>query len=123
MYEYKVKIIKVVDGDTVDGLIDCGFNIFVKKRIRLADIDAPETRTKNKEIKRKGIIAKNRLIELLQNSKGHLTVKTELDRTGKFGRVLGVLLAKYQDSDFQGRYLNINQQLLTEGLVEVYGKV
>tara|TARA_B100001123_G_scaffold53955_2_gene56911 strand:+ start:8347 stop:8688 length:342 start_codon:yes stop_codon:yes gene_type:complete len=113
----------VIDGDTVDGLIDCGFSIFVKKRIRLAKINAPETRTRNKSEKAKGLKAKKRLQELLKEHKGALRVRTELDKTGKFGRVLGTLFAIHSDSQFQQRELNINKQLLDEGLVEVYGKV
>lgn len=120
MYEYKLKITRVIDGDTVDALIDCGFGILLQKRIRLSNINAPETRTKDKEEKERGIKAKDRLKELIKEHKGHLTVKTRLDKTGKFGRVLGVLLAKYQDSGYQGRYLNLNQQLLDEGVVQLY---
>lgn len=120
MYEYKVKITRVIDGDTVDALIDCGFGILLQKRIRLSNINAPETRTKDKEIKKRGIKAKNRLKDLVKEHKNNLTVKTSLDKTGKFGRVLGVLLAKYQESEYQGRYLNLNQQLLEEGLVKPY---
>ena len=56
----------------------------------------------------------------MKEHKNNLTVKTSLDKTGKFGRVLGVLLAKYQESEYQGRYLNLNQQLLEEGLVKPY---
>ena len=122
MYEYKLKVNRVIDGDTVDATIDCGFSIFIKKRIRLAKIDAPETRTRNKAEKARGLKAKERLKELIKDNKNNLVVQTELDKTGKFGRVLGVILAKYQESEFQGRYLNLNQQLLTEGLVEIYGK-
>jgi len=122
MYEYKLKVNRVIDGDTVDATIDCGFSIFIKKRIRLAKIDAPETRTRNKAEKARGLKAKQRLKELIKDNKNNLVVQTELDKTGKFGRVLGVLLSKYQDSEFQGRYLNLNQQLLTEGLVKIYGK-
>ena len=122
MYEYNLKISRVVDGDTVDALIDCGFSIFLKKRIRLAKINAPETRTRDKSQKAKGMKAKKRLQELLAEHRGHLRVRTELDKTGKFGRVIGTLLAIHADSDFQQRTLNINKQLLDEGLVEVYGK-
>ena len=122
MYEYRLKINRVIDGDTVDATIDCGFNIFVNKRIRLSHIDAPETRTRDMVEKTKGKAAKKRLQELLDENTNNLVVQTQLDKSGKFGRVLGGILAKYQDSEFQGRYLNINQQLLTEGLVKIYGK-
>ena len=51
MYEYKAKLVKVVDGDTVDAMIDCGFSVYRKERIRLLGIDAPETRTRDKKEK------------------------------------------------------------------------
>ena len=53
MYEYRLKVTRIIDGDTVDGLIDLGFSTFVKKRIRLQGIDAPETRTRDKAEKEK----------------------------------------------------------------------
>ena len=51
MYKYKAKLIKVVDGDTIDALIDCGFSTFKKERVRLRGINAPESRTRDKEEK------------------------------------------------------------------------
>ena len=65
MYKYNAKLIRVIDGDTVDALIDLGFNVWVKKRIRLYGINAPETRTKDLEEKKAGNAAESRLIELL----------------------------------------------------------
>jgi micrococcal nuclease len=62
MYVYKAKLDRVVDGDTVDANIDLGFDISINKRIRLAGIDTPETRTRNKEEKVKGLASKSRLI-------------------------------------------------------------
>ena len=67
MYTYKAKLDRVVDGDTVDANIDLGFDISIHKRIRLAGIDTPETRTKDKEEKTKGLASKSRLIELLKD--------------------------------------------------------
>ena len=66
MYTYKAKIIRVIDGDTVDALIDIGFHVHVKKRIRLYGINAPESRTRDKEEKVRGLAAKARLKEILQ---------------------------------------------------------
>ena len=60
MYTYKAKVTRVVDGDTVDALIDLGFDTHVKKRIRLYGMDAWESRTRNKEEKVKGLAAKAR---------------------------------------------------------------
>tara|TARA_R100000005_G_C4844088_1_gene113969 strand:- start:58 stop:456 length:399 start_codon:yes stop_codon:yes gene_type:complete len=89
MHEYKVdKIKKVVDGDTVDVIIDLGFNILHSARIRLLGIDTPESRTRDLEEKKYGLKAKKYLKEQL--AKGDVTIKSHKEK-GKFGRVLGVL--------------------------------
>ena len=97
MYEYKCKILRVVDGDTVDVDIDLGFGIWMKKeRVRMMGIDTPESRTRDKVEKTFGLASKNRLKELLPV--GSIAVlKTEIDRSGedkkgKFGRILGDFL-------------------------------
>ena len=92
MYEYRVKVIKVIDGDTVDVDIDLGFNTWVKnERVRIMGIDTPESRTRNKIEKRFGLLAKARLKSLLGKQ---IVLKTQIDRKGqdmkgKFGRILG----------------------------------
>ena len=91
MYEYKAKLSRVVDGDTVDAIIDCGFNTFKKERVRLYGIDTPECRTRNKEEKVKGLAAKARLEELIKEGKNEFKIKTSIDKKGKFGRLLGEL--------------------------------
>lgn len=92
MYEYRAKIIKIVDGDTVDVDIDLGFGISLNnERVRIMGIDTPESRTRDKVEKKFGLASKNRLKEIL----GKTTVlKTQInkkgeDMKGKFGRVLG----------------------------------
>jgi micrococcal nuclease len=94
MYEYKCKILRVVDGDTVDVDIDLGFGMWMhKERVRMMGIDTPESRTRDKVEKAFGIASKDRLKELLPI--GSISIlKTEIDRSGedsrgKFGRVLG----------------------------------
>jgi micrococcal nuclease len=94
MYEYKCKILRVVDGDTVDVDIDLGFGVWMhKERVRMMGIDTPESRTRDKVEKAFGLASKARLKELLPiGSIGVL--KTEIDRSGedkkgKFGRILG----------------------------------
>jgi micrococcal nuclease len=94
MYEYKCKILRVVDGDTVDVDIDLGFGMWMhKERVRMMGIDTPESRTRDKVEKAFGLASKDRLKELLPI--GSISVlKTEIDRSGedsrgKFGRVLG----------------------------------
>ena len=91
MYEYKVEIVKVIDGDTVDVNIDLGFGVWLhKERVRLYGIDTPESRTSDKEEKVYGLMAKDFLIEWI--SAGNVTLKTKTyDAKGKFGRILGEL--------------------------------
>jgi len=104
-YEYRVKITRVVDGDTVDADIDLGFNEFKRDRIRLIGIDTPESRTRNKKEKALGLKAKARLKELIaeapvidgKRGKKAVYLKTTKDGKGKFGRILGTLLIGEQD--------------------------
>lgn len=113
MYEYKAKITRVVDGDTVDALIDCGFSVFRQERIRLYGIDAYESRTRDKKEKKKGLAAKARLKELVKDGKNFVIVRTEIDKKGKFGRLLGRL---YRTPDFeQLGGLSYNDILVNEG--------
>ena len=92
MYEYRAKILKVVDGDTVDVDIDLGFGIVLTdERVRIMGIDTPESRTRDKVEKKFGLAAKARLKQLLGKSS---VLKTQInkngeDMKGKFGRILG----------------------------------
>ena len=87
MYEYAIKeVVRVVDGDTIDIIIDLGFNLTKKERVRLAGIDAPESRTTDLEEKKMGLESKEFLTRRL-NDCVNLKVKTEKD--GKYGRMLG----------------------------------
>ena len=89
-FSYRInKVTKVVDGDTIDVIIDIGFDILYKSRVRLFGIDTPESRTRNLDEKKRGLLAKEYLKEALKNGK-KLSVKTYKDyETGKFGRILG----------------------------------
>ena len=89
MYNYNAKLDRVVDGDTIDAMIDLGFGVHVKKRIRLAGINAPESRTRNKVEKKLGIAAKERLKDLLEGAAN--VFELESQELGKYGRVLGRL--------------------------------
>ena len=97
MYEYKSKVIKVVDGDTVDVDIDLGFGVWLKdERVRIMGIDTPESRTRDKVEKKFGLAAKARLKELLGATP---ILKTQVgkggeDMKGKFGRILGDFLTE-----------------------------
>ena len=88
MYEYKFKLDRVVDGDTIDIVIDLGFSILNKCRVRLFGIDTPESRTRDLDEKARGKLAKDFLSFSLASSDEHV-IKTSVDGKGKFGRVLG----------------------------------
>ena len=113
MYTYHAEVLRVVDGDTVDVLIDVGFSTFRKERVRLYGINTPETRTRDLEEKARGIAAKDYLQKRVDDYKGHIIIKTELDNKGKFGRILGELFSP--DSK-----INLNKELLQEGFAEEY---
>jgi micrococcal nuclease len=89
MYEYRCKIVKIVDGDTVDVDIDLGFGVWMhKERIRLYGIDTPESRTRDLDEKKYGLIAKS-WIEKFMPLGSMQTLITQKDKSGKFGRILG----------------------------------
>lgn len=89
MYEYKCKILRVIDGDTVDIDIDLGFGIWMhKERVRLFGIDTPESRTRDKEEKKYGLMSKQFVKDHMPVGSSQ-TLVTIKDATGKFGRILG----------------------------------
>ena len=89
MYEYSCKILRVVDGDTVDVDIDLGFGVWMhKERIRLYGIDTPESRTRDSVEKIFGFEAK-KMVESWLPLGSTQTLITEKDKSGKFGRILG----------------------------------
>ena len=104
-YIYRAKLERVVDGDTIDALIDVGFDIWVKKRIRYMGIDTWESRTRDLEEKAKN---KELLMEVSSKS-GYFRLKSH--GVGKYGRVLGEIFIQ----DVDGKQYNINEQLKTEG--------
>ena len=108
MFEYLCKVTRVVDGDTIDVNIDLGFNIWHKARVRMAGIDTPESRTRNKKEKVLGLAAKARLKELLKSQKVSIQCSKE---KGKFGRVL---------ADVRVNDKSINLQLIDEGHAREY---
>ena len=116
-YIYRAKLDRVVDGDTIDALIDVGFDIWVKKRIRYKGIDTWESRTKDLDEKKLGIAAKERnkeLLESVSSKPGYFRLKSH--GVGKYGRVLGEILIK----DTEGIEYNINQTLIDEGHAYIY---
>ena len=111
MFTYEAKVLKIVDGDTIDAIVDLGFSTFKKVRIRLYGINTPESRTRDKEEKIRGLAAKERLEQLLENNDHHFILQSH--GVGKFGRCLGEI---WVDD------VNINKKLVTEGhAIEYYG--
>ena len=116
-YIYRGKLDRVVDGDTIDAMIDVGFDIWIKKRIRFVGIDAWESRTRNLEEKAKGLVAKERLQVLLNevsSKPGYFRIKSH--GVGKYGRVLGQIFIVDKD----GKQWDINETLVTEGHGYIY---
>ena len=116
-YIYRGKLERVVDGDTIDALIDVGFDIWIKKRIRYSGIDTWESRTRDLAEKAKGLEAKARNKELLleiSSKSGYFRLKSH--GVGKYGRVLGEIFIE----DTDGKQYNINETLITEGHAYVY---
>jgi micrococcal nuclease len=109
MYEYRVKkVTGVVDGDTIDVEIDLGFNISYSQRVRLAGIDTPESRTKDKAEKALGLEVKQRLKDTLANAKV-IVIRTELpDSSEKYGRILGWIF-------LDGAEQSVNEALVADG--------
>tara|TARA_R110002072_G_scaffold159625_3_gene310648 strand:- start:87 stop:497 length:411 start_codon:yes stop_codon:yes gene_type:complete len=111
-YIYRGKLDRVVDGDTIDAMIDVGFDIWVFKRIRFVGMDAWESRTRDLEVKKKGLAAKERLKVLLNevsSKPGMFRIKSQ--GVGKYGRVLGQIFIM----DAEGKQWDVNQTLITEG--------
>lgn len=113
MYEYRARLVKVVDGDTVDVDIDLGFGIWMKdERVRIMGIDTPESRTRNKVEKLFGKAASARVKELLEED---IILKTQIarngeDMKGKYGRILGDFIVE--------RFEDGNQEMLTDVLIQ-----
>jgi len=120
MYEYRCKIDRVVDGDTVDVDIDLGFGIWLRKeRVRLHGIDTPESRTRDLEEKKYGLAAKSYVQSFLPVGSMQ-TLRTTKDDKGKFGRILGEFVV-YDTVTDSSRTLN--QIMIDEHYgVEYYGQ-
>ena len=144
MYEYRCKVIKVIDGDTVDVDIDLGFDILLRdERVRIMGIDTPESRTRDKVEKKFGLASKARLKELIGGKSGPI-LKTQInkkgeDMRGKFGRILGDFVTEDgrmvtdilveeghavayfggSKEEIQDKHMANRKKLIREGLVDV----
>jgi len=110
MYEYSCRINRVIDGDSVDVCIDLGFDISFTSSVRLYGVDTPESRTRDPEEKKCGLLAKKFLEDAVKNGK-NIIIRTQKDEKGKFGRVLGSLV-------IDG--ININHKMIEENLAVAY---
>jgi len=110
-YSYRVKsIVKIIDGDTFDCIMDLGFDVLLEARVRMMGIDTPESRTRDLEEKKFGLLAKEYLTEKLSTE--DIIVTTEVDNEkGKFGRILGWLWCNG---------VNINNQMIDEHMAVAY---
>ena len=113
MFDYRCKLTRVVDGDTIDVNLDLGFNVWHKARVRMLGIDTPEKRTRNLEEKVLGLASTARLKELLNGKIVEIECSKE---KGKFGRVLGIVWT----IDKEGNRINCNNQLIEEGHARPY---
>ena len=144
MYEYRCKVIKVIDGDTVDVDIDLGFDIMLRdERVRIMGIDTPESRTRDKVEKKFGLASKTRLKELIGGKSGPI-LKTQInkkgeDMRGKFGRILGDFVTEDgrmvtdilveeghavayfggSKEEIQDKHMANRKKLIREGLIDV----
>jgi micrococcal nuclease len=111
MYEYACKVERVVDGDTIDVVLDLGFDVSFKSRVRLYGIDTPESRTRDLDEKARGKMATAFLKEAIDSGE-KVVIQTKLkDSRGKFGRVLGDVIVDG---------ININQELITNNYAVAY---
>ena len=115
MYEYNAKCLRVVDGDTIDVMIDLGFSTWKKVRVRLDGINTPESRTRDLEEKKRGLAAKARLQDIMDLNESELLLK--VNGIGKYGRALGELMVDSVGglTDIGLTKTNVNQLLIKEG--------
>ena len=113
MFEYKATVKRVIDGDTVDAIVDLGFKVAYSCRVRLAGIDTPESRTRDLTEKRYGLGAKHRMQELLDGNNGKFVLKSH--GVGKFGRCLGEMIIPVEEVVAGVTHRTINNILMGEG--------
>lgn len=114
MYEYKCQTLRVVDGSTIDAVIDLGFNVLIRQRIKLNGVHAHDIRSIDESQKNSGIKAKARLTELVGKE---FICQTILNKRGKAGRTLGIV---YIIDEYENK-IEVNQTLIDEGLATKFG--
>ena len=111
MYEYNCTVTRVVDGDTIDVILDLGFSVLHKCRVRLYGMDTPESRTRNKDEKARGKLAAKYLEDSIKNGTEIILRSKLKDSKGKYGRVLGEIVVDN---------ININQSMIEKYLAVRY---
>jgi micrococcal nuclease len=111
MYEYNCTVTRVVDGDTIDVILDLGFSVLHKCRVRLYGIDTPESRTKDEDEKARGKLAAKYLEDSINNGTEIILRSKLKDSKGKYGRVLGEIIVDN---------ININQSMIEKYLAVKY---
>ena len=114
MYTYKCNTIRVIDGNTVDAIIDLGFNVTIRQRIKLYGINVSDVRSTDETVRQQAIASKTKLTELLGNE---FVCETIVNKRGKAGRIMGKLTI-----DNQSGKVDINQQLIDLGFAERFGE-
>lgn len=113
MYTYKCNTIRVIDGNTVDAIIDLGFNVTIRQRIKLYGVNVSDVRSTDETVRQQAIASKTKLTELLGNE---FVCETIVNKRGKAGRIMGKLT-----TDNLGSKVDINQQLIDLGFAELFG--
>jgi len=114
MYKYAAKLKRVVDGDTLDTIIDLGFRMTTEQRIRLKGVDTPEIwrQSKSSEEYKKGMEAKNFVIQRLEQNQNNFVIKTEKE-AGVYGRFIGTIFLPDTEE-------SLNDELLRKGYAKPY---
>mgnify|MGYP003311382840 FL=1 len=115
MYTYLCNTVRVIDGNTVDAIIDLGFNVTIRQRIKLYGVNVSDIRSTDETVKSKAMGSKNKLTELLGNE---FVCETMLNKRGKAGRIMGKLSRTNPD----GTKTNINEELINQGFAERFGE-
>ena len=123
LYKYRAKVLRIIDGDTMDVDLDLGFDVVLaKQRVRLYGIDTPESRTRDKVEKKFGLISKDYVKKRCPVG-SKVVIGTHVgDERGKFGRILGEVFAIDQETNVIEE-TSINRKMINESYaVEYHGQ-
>ena len=114
MYTYQCNTIRVIDGNTVDAVIDLGFNVTIRQRIKLYGVNVDDIRSTDESKKNNAVVAKNKLTELLGQE---FVCETIMNKRGKAGRIMG----KVFTLDSGNSKTDVNQKMIEDGYAEKFG--